>query len=148
MLEGDYWRANKDISFEASKMFKHVQKEEQDIMATTKNYTMRTRLNRELDYTDDFRKKYMTNDYGNYKKYTEDKNKISTEYDAGAFNRKRDKFYENYVKLIKDMPTLEQERTENFKKEDIKEILENNNESSKTFADRYMEYNEIENRGY
>jgi len=46
-----------------------VTKEEQDMMSNTKNYTMRQRLNREIDYSDDFRKKFMTNDYGNYKKY-------------------------------------------------------------------------------
>jgi hypothetical protein len=51
-------------------------------MNNTKNFTMRHRLNREIDFTDDFRKKYITKDYGNYEKY--EKNSVHTEYDAGV----------------------------------------------------------------
>ncbi len=38
-------------------------------MNNTKNYTTRHRLNRDVQYTDDFRKKYMVKEYGNYEKY-------------------------------------------------------------------------------
>jgi len=51
------------------------------MMNNTKNFTMRHRLNREIDYTDDFRKKYLTKEYGNYEKY--DLNKVETKYDEG-----------------------------------------------------------------
>lgn len=39
------------------------------MMAQTKNYTARLRLNREVDFTEDFRKRFMTREYGNYEKY-------------------------------------------------------------------------------
>lgn len=61
-----------------SKFFTDIQKDEIDMMRNTKNYTMRTRLNREINYSEDFKKKYLTQEYGNYDKY--DKNKISTIY--------------------------------------------------------------------
>jgi len=51
------------------------------MMNATKNFTMRNRLNKELDFSDDFRKKYITKDYGNYDKYT--KNSVNTDYDKG-----------------------------------------------------------------
>lgn len=83
MVEGDYWRANKDIQHNAANFFNHVTSNEQDMMNATKNFTMRKRLNREHDnYSDDFRKKYITQDYGNYEKYKN--NSVSTEYDRGV----------------------------------------------------------------
>jgi len=39
------------------------------MMNATKNFTMRHRLNKDLDFTDDFRKKFITKEYGNYEKY-------------------------------------------------------------------------------
>jgi len=64
-------------------MFNSVTSNEKDMMNNTKNYTMRHRLNRDLDYTDDFKKKYLTKEYGNYEKY--DLNKVETKYDEGQF---------------------------------------------------------------
>ena len=80
---------------------------ERDMMNTTKNYTMRARLNRDLDFTEDFRKRYLTNEYGNYEKYEE--NKVETVYDEGPENLEVDKFYENYLSMLKKMPTKEAE---------------------------------------
>ena len=48
------------------------------MMRNTKNYTMRHRLNREIDHSEDFTKRFLTNEYGNYDKYTE--NKIELKY--------------------------------------------------------------------
>ena len=42
---------------------------EKDMMNNTKNYVMRARLNRDLDFSEDFRKQYLTKEYGNYEKY-------------------------------------------------------------------------------
>ena len=47
-------------------MFNDVSPHEKDMMNFTKNYTMRQRLNRDLEYSEDFRKQYMTKEYGNY----------------------------------------------------------------------------------
>lgn len=76
-------------------------------MNNTKNYVMRHRLNREISFNDDFRKKYMTNEYGNYEKY--EKNKVSTVYDKGENENNHDKFFENYMNLVKRLPTKEAE---------------------------------------
>jgi hypothetical protein len=51
-----------------------VGKNEKEMMTTTKNLVMRTRLEREVKFDDDFRKRFMTKEYGNYEKY--DKNAI------------------------------------------------------------------------
>ena len=73
------------------------------MMANTKNFTMRVRLNRDLDFTEDFRKKYMTREYGNYEKY--EKNSVKTEYDNGETEVQGDKLYVNYMNMIKRLPT-------------------------------------------
>jgi len=82
VMNADYWQAGQDVMREAAKNFNNVDSNEADMMQFTKNYTMRHRLNRELDITSDFRKKYMTKEYGNYQKY--DTNKIETKYDEGV----------------------------------------------------------------
>lgn len=44
-------------------------------MRSTKQYTIRARLGKDFDYSEDFRKKNIANEYGNYDKY--EKNSIS-----------------------------------------------------------------------
>jgi len=75
------------------------------MMLNTKNYVMRTRLNRDLDFTEDFRKQYLTKEYGNYEKY--DKNKVEVKYDEGPRNLDKDRLYENYISMLKKLPTKE-----------------------------------------
>lgn len=65
------------------------------MMANTKNFVTRNRMDREIDFTEDFRKKYMTKDYGHYEKY--EKNKVETVYAEGEDERSEDKFYEHYM---------------------------------------------------
>jgi hypothetical protein len=84
LLQSDYWDAKKKVTANAAKMFNTETITERDMMNNTKNYTMRTRLNRELDFTEDFRKQYLTKEYGNYDKY--DENKVETKYDEGPMN--------------------------------------------------------------
>ena len=88
------------------------------MMNNTKNFTMRHRLNREIDYTDDFRKRFMTKEYGNYEKYL--KNSVETSYDEGKDDFSNiDKFYENYINLIKRLPTKDADNMKKEKKEAI-----------------------------
>lgn len=135
-LEGDYWRANRDIQHQAAKFFNHVSSSEQDMMNNTKNFTMRHRLNRDLDFSDDFRRKYMTKEYGNYQKY--EKNSVETVYDEGVEESTTDKLYENYMRLIRTLPTGEAEEMEKTKRDDIRDMLTDQSETHKTFADRYF----------
>jgi hypothetical protein len=105
MLEGDYWQSKKDVARQAAKYFNTVTSNEQDMMNNTKNFVMRHRLNKELDFSDDFRKKYLTKEYGNYEKY--EKNSIQTNFDDGSQEIDKDKFYQNYMQLLKRLPTRE-----------------------------------------
>lgn len=68
-------------------------------MNQTKNFATRTRLNREIDFTDDFRKRFMTKDYGNYEKY--EKNAISHDLDRGITDNGRDTFWKNYANTLR-----------------------------------------------
>jgi hypothetical protein len=58
-----------NMKHDVSKYFNNVSENEKDMMNSTKNIVMRQRLNREISFTDDFRSKYLVNDYGNYEKY-------------------------------------------------------------------------------
>ena len=46
-------------------------------------------------------------EYGNYAKY--EKNSVSTQFDEGEQALDKDRFYENYMKLLKRLPTKEAE---------------------------------------
>lgn len=108
MVEGDYWRANRDLQHKAAHLFNKVSANEKDLMQTTKDLVTRRRLNREIQFTEDFRKRYMTHEYGNYDKY--EKNSITTEYDEGKDETQEDKFYDKYLDFLKRLPTHEADR--------------------------------------
>jgi len=91
MLEGDYWKANQDVAFQAAEYFNTISKDERELMANSKNIINRGRNMREIDFTEDFRKKFLSKEYGHYEKY--EKNKVSTVYDEGAEEGSHDKFY-------------------------------------------------------
>lgn len=101
-------------------------------MNFTKNYTMRARLNRDLDHTEDFKNKYLLKEYGNYEKY--EKNKITTEYDEGPLNLDKDKFYENYINFIKRLPTREAQLFKENKREEIHNLLTNQDYTHREFG--------------
>jgi len=105
IMEGDYWKAKKDMAFQAAEYFNNISKNERDMMANTKNFVTRSKLNREIDFTEDFRKKYMTKEYGHYEKY--EKNKVETAYDDGQKETMDDKFYEHYMQMLARLPTRE-----------------------------------------
>jgi hypothetical protein len=50
-------------------------------MQTSKNIMTRLRLGKHIDFSDDFRKRFLNNEYGNYEKY--EKNEVKTETDRG-----------------------------------------------------------------
>ena len=124
-MQGDYWRAKKDLKFQAADYFNNVTKNERDMMNNTKNFVMRHRLNRDIDFTDDFRKRFMTKEYGNYDKY--EKNSISLTEEDGKDEINEDKMYENYMNLLKRLPTKEADEIKQKKKEDIKDMVMDKN---------------------
>lgn len=87
--------------------FKNVSQDESDLMQNTKSYVMRLRMNKEIDFTDDFRKKHMTREYGNYRKY--EKNSISQETDKGENDDGRDRFQRNNNEMMKRINNLDNE---------------------------------------
>lgn len=143
IFESDYWHGMQDMKKKAAKMLNTQTSHERDIMNFTKNYTMRARLNRELDHTEDFKNKYLTKEYGNYEKY--EKNKITTEYDEGPLNVDKDRFYENYMKFIKRLPTKEAQELHNEKREDIKTLLTDQEHSHREFGEMMMDHHVEEN---
>lgn len=85
------------------------------MMNNTKNYTMRARLNREIQHTEDFRKRFMTKEYGNYEKF--ERNRIKVEYKEDEETFDRDKIYERYLDLIQRLPTKERYEEEAKKRD-------------------------------
>jgi len=65
----DFWRSKQNIVKNAKGYFDTSTASERDMMNHTKNFVNRMRLNREIDFTEDFRKRHMTQEYGNYEKY-------------------------------------------------------------------------------
>lgn len=83
VMEQSYWGKVRDLTDDASNYFDVAGKSERDMMNQTKNYTTRLRLNRQIEFTEDFRKRFMTREYGNYEKYEEGRNRISEEIEKG-----------------------------------------------------------------
>ena len=105
------------------------------MMTQTKNFVMRQRLNREMQFTDDFRKRFMTKDYGNYDKY--EKNKVEVEYDKGLEDKGVDTFNKNLRNMTKQLHTKE---GKDFKEKEAKffeDILSNEKYANDTVPERY-----------
>lgn len=62
-------------------------------MVATKNITQRIRLNKPMEFTEDFRKRFITREYGNYDKY--EKNEVKLEHDRGEKDVGSDWFAKN-----------------------------------------------------
>lgn len=79
MLEGDYWRTNQNLAKEAAGMFDTSSMDEKDFMRATKNFTMRMRLNRDIQMNKGFADKHIIKqEYGNYEKYEKNTIKVDT----------------------------------------------------------------------
>lgn len=74
-------------------------------MQSSKSYITRLRLHKEVNFTDDFRKKHMTRDYGNYSKY--EKNSIAEEVEKGQNDDGMDRFMKNSVEMMKRVNSMD-----------------------------------------
>lgn len=97
-------------------MFDKIGDDEREVMKFSKAYKMRLRLRRDVDYSEDFRKKYLTREYGNYSKY--ELNKVEHEINPGQDETPLEKFVENYHNMMRQMSTHD---AENLKKEEDEE---------------------------
>ena len=93
---------------------------------------MRKRLNRDIAFNDDFRKKYIVNEYGNYDKYT--KNSVTIKREEGEDTATTfDKAYGNYIDFVKRLPTKESEEMRENDRDDVKDLLTNQEYAHKQF---------------
>jgi hypothetical protein len=104
-MEQDYWNNMKDMRDSASKYFQNMGNGERDMINQSKNYAMRLRLSRDIEFTDDFRKKYMTREYGNYEKY--EKNSIEEENERGENDDGSDRLLRNDREMTMRLKTEE-----------------------------------------
>lgn len=102
-MEQDYWNNMRDFRDNIADFFSTVKDDEKDLMNTTKNLAQRMRLHRQIDFTEDFKKKYMTREYGNYDKY--EANQITEELEKGDDDPGLDKFYKNNEDMLKRINT-------------------------------------------
>lgn len=97
---------------------------------------MRQRLNRDIQFNDDFRKKHLVNEYGNYEKY--ENNTVRLEYDDGKESTSVDKSYENYINLIKRLPTKEADAMKTDERENINDLLTTQEIAHSEFPQKYF----------
>mmetsp|Transcript_6785 Transcript_6785/g.11408 ORF Transcript_6785/g.11408 Transcript_6785/m.11408 type:complete len:161 (+) Transcript_6785:228-710(+) len=109
IVKGDYWRSSKETLREMAESFKMEDMSEQQMMNFTKNYIARNKLNREIDLNEDFRKRFLTKDYGNFEKYEKGKNTFEVKLEGAEKLTKYDNLYQNYSKILRTLPVKETE---------------------------------------
>jgi len=93
-----------------------------DLGKFTKNYELRKRMRKPIEYTEEFREKNMRNEYGNYEKYqknfAEIKNEEIDEFDYGNTN-----FVYNFQKFLKSSNLEEGDLTKEIEKFNLQNAL-------------------------
>ena len=117
----------RDFTDQASDYFDVAGKSDRDMMSNTKSYSTRLRLNREVQFTDDFRKRFMTREYGNYEKYEEGRNTVSYDTEKGENDLGADNFMKNHRDMMMRLKTEESQETKDQEAEDVKDLLTNEN---------------------
>jgi hypothetical protein len=97
---------------------------------------MRQRLNRDVQFNDDFRRKHLVNEYGNYEKY--ENNTVKLDYDEGKESTSVDKSYENYINLIKRLPTKEADNMKQDERNTIDDMLTSQEIGHTEFSEKYF----------
>lgn len=112
--------------------------DEKDFMRATKNFTMRMRLNRDIQMNKGFADKHIIKqEYGNYEKYEKNTIKVDTnEQDQFA----QDKFHENYMRFIRKMPTKMQDKEQEAVREEISDLITSQQFAHEEFPEKFMEY--------
>ena len=80
----------------------------------------------------------MIKEYGNYEKYT--KNSVETIHDQGKDASTQDKFFENFMNVVKRLPTKEADNYQEKKKRDITQILTDENRGFQGFPDKFLKW--------
>jgi hypothetical protein len=85
----------------------------------------------------------MVKDYGNYEKY--ERNTVHTIVDESS-TAGYDRMYENYMQLIKRLPTREAKELEDTKKKDIEEHLHREDIAHQEFGREFFEWKQEEEK--
>ena len=81
-----------------------------------------------------------------YEKY--DKNSVSVKYDEGENSIDSDKFYANYMKMLKQLPTKDADDMKKQQRDDIKNLLTDQQYSHKEFGDNYWKWKTSEDHDF
>ena len=125
----------KTVYSQSKDYFSTLEKDETDMMKHSQNFITRQRLNREVQFTEDFKKRFMTKDYGNYEKY--EKNKIELNQENGLADKGMDTYYKNIRNMNKQLHTNVGEEFKVQEKKMFEDILSNERYSQDTVAERY-----------
>ena len=136
VMEQAYWDKVRDLTDDAADYFDVVGKSDRDMMNNTKNYTMRSRLNREIKFSDDFRKRFMTREYGNYDKYEEGRNTVELETEKGENDGGGDYFMKNHREMMRRLKTEEGQEIRDQEAEDVQDLLTNENYADQSIRER------------
>lgn len=125
VMEQSYFEKMRDFTDTAAEYFDVVGKSDRDLMNNTKNYTTRLRLKREVSFESDFRKKYMTREYGNYEKYETDKNNVKETTERGEDDAGYDRFIKNHREMDMRLKTVEGEEARKDEAQEVENLLTN-----------------------
>jgi hypothetical protein len=137
VMEQGYWDKMGNLRDEAAQYFDVVGKSERDMMNNTKNYTARLRLKREVAFTEDFRKRFMTREYGNYQKYEEGRNTVSLETEKGENDLGYDKLMKNEREMNMRLNTEEGNTARDADTEHVESLLTNESFADQTMRERF-----------
>lgn len=125
VMEQSYFEKMRDFTDTAAEYFDVVGKSDRDLMNNTKNYTTRLRLKREISFESDFRKKFMTRDYGNYEKYEASKNTVTQTTERGEDDTGYDRFIKNHREMNMRLKTTEGEEERQDQEQEVENLLTN-----------------------
>lgn len=131
IMEQDYWKALQDFRDNAVDFMSVVNQNEKDLMNTTKTFMQRIRLNRDIQFNEDFRKKHITREYGNYEKY--ENNKIEEEVESATDDNSIDIFSKNMKDMHRRLDISENEKQKKIDEKKFVDVISNENYSHKTF---------------
>jgi len=100
-----YFDSVKDLSKDAEQYFSLLSQDDKDMMSNTREMVKRMRFQKEVQFNEGFKKRFMTRDYGNYEKY--EKNYVSEKVDKGIGDSGQDLFEKHYHEMMLRLNTEE-----------------------------------------
>lgn len=104
-------------------------------MSTTQNLVDRMRLDREMNFSEDFRKRFLTREYGNYEKY--DKNSVTEEVEDGANDPGHDTLWKKNQALLNRLKLEDTDKMKPIEKKQFEAILLNTRSADSDLENRF-----------